>query len=75
MVDGQPWPAWEKVIAHALQTYGAYLGDMGGSLAFAAEASLDRGYDAWSLAGVPNGGPSLGNLPWGSFRVLQLQAC
>src|SRR5207247_7044747 len=69
-VDGQPWPAWEKTIARALQTYGAYLEDTGGSLAFYAEPNLDRGYDAWSLAGVPGAPQSLANLPWDSFRVL-----
>ena len=74
-VDGQAWPIWEKVIAHALQTYGAYLGDSGGSVAFSAEPNLDRGYDAWSLAGVPGPDPSLANLPWSNFRVLQLQMC
>ena len=29
---------------------------------------------AWSSVGVPDG-PSLGNLPWGQFRVLQFQGC
>jgi hypothetical protein len=29
---------------------------------------------AWSSVGVPDG-PSLGNLPWGQFRVLQFQQC
>src|SRR5207245_2600624 len=66
-VDAQAWPSWEKVIARALQYYGAYLGDTGGSLSLAAEPNLDRGYDGWSLAGVPNGAPSLANLPWASF--------
>jgi len=74
-VDAQAWPAWEKVIGHALQMYGAYLGDTGGSLGFSAEPNLDRGYDAWSLAGVPATAPSLANLPWSGFRVLQLQPC
>jgi len=74
-VDGQPWPSWQKVIAHALQTYGAYLGDTGGSLAFYGEPNLDRGYDAWSLTGVAGPDSSLANLPWGNFRVLQIQLC
>ena len=74
-VDGQAWPPWEKVIAHALQSYGAYLGDTAGSLSFAAEPNLDRGYDAWSLAGVPGAPLWLADLPWSSFRVLQLDPC
>ena len=70
----QTWPRWEKVLAHALQTYGAYLGDTGGSVSFFAEAPLDRGYDAWSLVGVP-AFASLSNLPWDHFRVLTLHRC
>src|SRR5437667_460142 len=73
-VDTQPWPRWEKVIAHALQKYGAFLGDTGDSLSFAAEATLDRGYDAWSIVGVP-AFASIGNLPWSKFRVLALKRC
>jgi hypothetical protein len=73
-VDAQPWPRWEKVIGHALQTYGAYLGDTGGSLALFGETNLDRGYDAWSRTATPIG-PSLAGLPWSAFRVLQLHPC
>jgi len=73
-VDAQAWPRWEKIIAHALQTYGAYLGDTGGSVSFPGEANINRGYDAWALAGV-SGSQSLANLPWSQFRVLQIQAC
>ncbi len=73
-VDAQPWPRWERIIAHALQTYGAYVGDTGGTLGFLGEATLDRGYDAWSKAGMPRG-TSLANLPWASFRVMRLQRC
>jgi hypothetical protein len=74
-VDAQPWPRYQKIIAHALQTYGAYLGDTGGSISFPGEANINRGYDAWSLAGVPASSQSLASLPWSSFRVLQIQAC
>ena len=73
-VDGQPWPRWEKIVARTLQRYGAYVGDTGGSLAIRAEATLNRGYDAWALAGVPIS-PSLTNIPWGRFRVLQITTC
>jgi len=73
-IDAQPWPRWEKIIAHAFQTYGGYVGDTGGTLGLLGEARLDRGYDAWSLAGVPPVS-ALASLPWSQFRVLQLARC
>ncbi len=75
-VDAQSWPGWEKVVAHALQDYGAYLADVGANIAVRGEANLDRGYDAWALVGmttVPH--PNLLNLPWDQMQVLQLQPC
>lgn len=72
-VDAQSWPQWEKVIAHALQTYGGYLLDTGGSVALFGESNLN-GELGWSSIGVPTG-PSLSNLPWGQFRVLLIQPC
>ena len=72
-MDGQSWPQWQKVIAHALQTYGAYIYDTGGSMAVAGQGNQNGGL-VWSSIGVPDG-PSLSNLPWGQFRVLQIQPC
>jgi hypothetical protein len=72
-VDAQSWPSWEKTIAKALQTYGAFLVDTGGSLSIRGESNLLRGYDAWSLAGVTTS--TLSSLPWDQFRVLQLDQC
>lgn len=72
-VDAQSWPQWEKVMAHALQTYGAYVYDTGGSLAFAGQGNQNGGL-LWSSVGVPDG-PSLNNLPWGQMRVLLIQPC
>jgi hypothetical protein len=74
-VAAQPWQKWEKIVGVALQKYGAYVADIGGSMAVRAEASLDRGYYAWSMAGVYQLSPSLSNLPWSGFRVLQIQKC
>jgi hypothetical protein len=68
-------PKWEKVIATALQQYGAYVVDTGGSLAVEAEANLGRTYDAWANAGVSSTSPSLSNLPWGSMQVLSMTQC
>jgi hypothetical protein len=75
-VGAQPWPRWEKVVARALQTYGAYVVDVGEDVALRGEANIDRGYDAWAKVGmttVPH--ERLSNLPWSQFRVLQLQPC
>jgi hypothetical protein len=74
-VDAQSWAPWQKVIARALQTYGAYVADTSGSLEVRAEANLNRGYDAWAKVGISNGSPSMSFLPWSKFRVLKLVAC
>jgi hypothetical protein len=73
-VDAKSWPKWMKVIARALQDYGAYLVDTGGSLSIRAESDLIRGYDAWSKAGI-DGAPYLADLPWSKFRVLKITSC
>ncbi|MGH2556938.1 MAG: hypothetical protein ACRDHO_14660 [Actinomycetota bacterium] len=74
-VNAQPWAGWQKVIARALQTYGAYVADTSGSLEVRAEANLNRGYDAWAKVGVSDDSPSLSFLPWAKFRVLKLISC
>ena len=68
-------PAWKKTIARALQEYGAYVGDTGGSLAVRGESTALRGYDAWAKAGVSSSGPSLKDLPWDRLRVLSYSRC
>jgi hypothetical protein len=72
-VAAQSWPAWKKVIARTLQTYGAYVSDTGGTLAIRGEADLNR-QGAWGSAGVPEGA-NISDLPWEHFRVLQVKAC
>jgi hypothetical protein len=75
-VDAKPWPQWEKVVAKALQTYGAYIADVSGTLELRGEANLDRGYDAWARVGmITSPHPSLSNLPWKRFRVLTMTSC
>ena len=73
-VDAQTWPRWKKIIARALQTYGAILVDTSGTLALRGEANLDRGYDAWAKAGV-TGSVNLSALPWDQMRVLETKPC
>jgi hypothetical protein len=70
-VSQLPIPAWEKTLASAMQTYGMYLRDQGGSLAIFAEDSASRGYDAWSKLGFASGNSvGLAGIPWDKFRVL-----
>jgi hypothetical protein len=70
------WPRYERTIARALQDYGAYVADRGGSLSFAGETGapkgVSRGYNAWALVGVGEA-PSLEDIPWGRFRVLDMK--
>ncbi len=68
-------PRWEKVIAVALQQYGAYVTDTGGSVALYAESTADRPYNAWAKAGVPSDAPSIANLPLNQMRVLSMTDC
>jgi hypothetical protein len=71
-VDALSLPAWKKKIAKALQTYGAYVGDRGGS--FEVRAVEKTGDDTvWTSRGIPING-TLSDLPWSSVRVLQITA-
>jgi hypothetical protein len=71
-VDQLAIPAWEKTVARAMQVYGMYLRDQGGSLAIFAEDSASRGYDAWAKVGFAGGlsSASLAGIPWDHFRVV-----
>jgi hypothetical protein len=74
-VASLPIPGWQKVIAVALQQYGAYVIDTGGSVSLYAQSDAGRGYNAWSRVGVSESSPSLADLPWGSMRVLSMTSC
>lgn len=71
-VDALPLPRWQKTIARALQRYGMFLRDAGGSLAIAAENTADRRPDAWT----PLFGPKIeaaffsSAFPWSRMRIL-----
>jgi hypothetical protein len=56
-LDVHDLPRTARVVARALQTYGAYLVDTGGSLAIRAEAGI-------------GGDPALTAIPWARTRVL-----
>jgi hypothetical protein len=77
-VDAQTWPQWQKTIAKALQTYGAFATDAGSSdIEIRGEANLNRGYDAWAKAGMGTdaGSTSLTAFPWEKMRILQITQC
>jgi len=75
-VDALPIPAWQKTIARALQTYGMYLRDQGGSFVIYAENPVSRGYDAWAKAGMPSGpNAPMDGIPSSKLRVLSAPAC
>ncbi len=72
-VDALSIPAWAKIVARAMQTYGMYLRDNSGSLGIYAENPVSRGYDPWrSSLGFAAGDdyPSLRGIPWDRFRVI-----
>ena len=70
-VDALGLPAWEKPIVRAMQQYGMYLRDGGGSFAIYGENPISRGYDAWSKAGMPSGDQAgLTGIPWSKLRVV-----
>jgi hypothetical protein len=63
-------PAWQKTIARAMQRYGMYLTDGGGSLSIGGENPINRG-DLWAEVGLM--GDSIlfdSNFPWARMRVL-----
>src|SRR5437588_243542 len=75
-VDALQIPAWEKPVARAMQVYGMYLRDQGGSFAIYAENPVGRGYDAWSKAGLPGGDNApLTGVPWNKLRVVSAPSC
>jgi len=72
-VDTQSWPAWKKVLAKALQRYGAYVSDNGGTVAFYGQTDVNAGNMTWASFGVPKDAP-LSDLPWGRIWVLNLKS-
>jgi len=73
-VATQPWPAWKKALAVALQRYGAYVVDTGGALAVRGVSDINLRDNSWAAAGTPTQA-GLSDLPWDRMRVLQLRRC
>jgi hypothetical protein len=69
-VDALPIPGWQKTIARAMQRYGMYLRDGGGSLSITGENPINRG-DLWAGVGLAGDSALLdSSFPWGRMRVL-----
>jgi hypothetical protein len=73
-VDVEPWPEWEKLIAKALQTYGAYVVDNAGAIGVRGVTDQNLGDTSWASVNTPKGG-LISNLPWSQFRVLRIRSC
>jgi hypothetical protein len=70
-VESLPIPGHAKVVARALQKYGMFLRDQGGSFAIYGENPSSRGYDAWANVGLGGlNSASLRGLPLDRFRVI-----
>jgi hypothetical protein len=64
-------PSWQKTIARALQRYGMYLVDEGGTLSIGAENPINRG-DLWAEVGLTGDSALFSpSFPWSSMRVLE----
>jgi hypothetical protein len=78
-VDAQNWPQWVKIIAHALQTYGAYSRSSGGAVSIYGVSDQNAGVPLWTTFGVPeatgNTRTNLSMLPWLRMRVIQYDTC
>jgi hypothetical protein len=74
-VDAQNWSPWLKIVAHALQTYGAYNCSTGGAVGITAVTDQNAGVPKWASVGVPKQGGDLNVLPWASMRVIQYNKC
>jgi hypothetical protein len=70
-VDALPLPEWQKTIARALQRYGMYLVDEGGTLSIGAENPINRG-DLWAEVGLFGDSALFAeSFPWSGMRVLK----
>jgi hypothetical protein len=72
-VDALDLPKWQKTIARALQRYGMYLRDGGGTLAIAAENTVNRDPDPWTrLFGKKKEVAQFSDsFPWHRMRILE----
>ena len=73
-VAAQSWAPWQKTIAVALQQYGAFVSDTGGSLALYGVNDINQGDVTWSSVGMTKS-PSMSWIPWSQMRVLTMVKC
>jgi hypothetical protein len=72
-VASQSWPEWVKIIATAMQTYGAYVRDTSGALDIYGVTNDNPGTILWSSVDVPvDQFENLSILPWSSMRVIKM---
>ncbi len=69
-VAALPLHPWEKVVGVALQEYGMYQRDKGGSFAIKAENPVNRPSDPWISLGMKDNPRFSPAFPWARLRVL-----
>jgi len=75
-VDAQSWSPWVKTVAKALQQYGGYIVDYGGSFEVKGFSDKNPGSITWSSVGVPvDGWSDLAMIPWDQMQVVTMQSC
>ena len=70
-VEALPLPAWQKVIARAIQRHGMILRDNSGAFAIYGENPINRGV-SWGIAGLSGTSAGFSSaFPWSQLQVLQ----
>lgn len=66
---------YQKMIAKALQQYGAYLNDSAGTMGFYTEQDRTASKDAYQKVGVPSGADyyKLDQIPWSGVKIIKPQ--
>lgn len=74
-VDAADVPRETRIVARALQKYGAVVVDNGGQIAFRAENPIGKRTDAWADLGFEDNTISLRGLPLERMRVIAQPVC
>ncbi len=74
-VESSSLPRFTKIVARALQRYGAVVVDNGGQIAFRAENFVGKNADPWRKLGIDGNTVSLTGMPLDKMRVIAAPVC